>query len=562
MIETTTHIMPEIKKEVKRDQSYAKVLCDYLDDTEKLIKTAVKMKTPNFLWNQALLLSIDDGFGLTTFLEDLGAVYKAGNISSLSGDGKMYSEVDMLDSKKGYEAWELVKRTLDEISKKNRDGIFGILCLDISKWMSELDTKEIQAYLRYYADKKASVLMVFRIPYTSRSTVDSLVRIISDTMGVHSLIVPPIGLEQMVDYSMRRAVDYGYSFDKNCSLVLEQIIIDDKNTGRFYGYKSLHKILADIFYKKIVYNMKHGKEDKRITAKQLRHFYELQSKEESIDEMFAQLIGVDAIRKQIEDIIKQLAVAKKMNENGKNIERPTIHMMFTGNPGTGKTTVARIVAKMMKEAGILSKGHLFEIKGRDLCGRYIGETTPKTCAYCRDAYGSVLFIDEAYSLNTSDSERDYGREAVAALIAEMENHRDDMCVIFAGYSEEMDNLMKINPGLKDRIPIKIEFENYNRDQLETIFFNMLDGKFKYEDKMREVAHQFFQSLPDTFIAEKEFSNARFARNLYERVWGMATTRYELGQLKQPVITANDFLGVVSRMNFEQYADKTHRPIGF
>lgn len=158
---------------------------------------------------------------------------------------------------------------------------------------------------------------------------------------------------------------------------------------------------------------------------------------------------------------------------------PCIHMRFVGNPGTGKTTVARIIGTILKEKGILRNVNFFEHSGRELCGRYVGETAPKTSAMCRDAYGSVLFIDEAYSLYRDDgfSNADYGREAIDTLIAEMENHRSDLMVIMAGYPDDMDKLMNGNADLKSRMPYLIEFPNYARGQLAEIFLSMAGKSF-------------------------------------------------------------------------------------
>jgi SpoVK/Ycf46/Vps4 family AAA+-type ATPase len=221
---------------------------------------------------------------------------------------------------------------------------------------------------------------------------------------------------------------------------------------------------------------------------------------------------------------------------------------------------------MMREAGILRKGHIVEVKGRDLCGQYIGETAPKTSAICRDAYGSVLFIDEAYSLFRDEyaSSRDYGREAMDTLVAEMENHRDDFCVIMAGYKDEMEAMLKGNAGLKSRIPYEIEFPNYTREDLERIFFSMLDGTFDYEDGLREAVHDFFAKVPEETFESKEFSNARFVRNLYERTWGKAAYRRSMENGGVLRILKSDLAGAAADKEFKNLLEKNseRRAIGF
>jgi hypothetical protein len=144
---------------------------------------------------------------------------------------------------------------------------------------------------------------------------------------------------------------------------------------------------------------------------------------------------------------------------------------------------------------------------------------------CRDAYGSVLFIDEAYSLYRGDgNERDFGREALETLIAEMENHRNDLVVIMAGYTDDMETLMKGNAGLASRMPYVIEFPNFNRDELYRIYLSMIEGQFAYDEDLLPAVRAYFDALPDVVLDSKEFSNARFVRNLFERTWAKAAMR--------------------------------------
>jgi SpoVK/Ycf46/Vps4 family AAA+-type ATPase len=240
-------------------------------------------------------------------------------------------------------------------------------------------------------------------------------------------------------------------------------------------------------------------------------------------------------------------------------------MRFVGSPGTGKTTVARIIGKILKEKGVLRVGNFFEYAGRDFCGKYIGETAPKTAGICRDAYGSVLFIDEAYSLYKGpDNEKDYGREALDTLIAEMENHRSDMVIIMAGYTDEMETLMKGNAGLASRMPYVIEFPNFTREQLYDIFVSMLENQFEYEQDLLPCVKEYFMSLPDGVLLAKEFSNARFVRNLFERTWAKASMRCQLEKSKAIVITKSDFERSSNEKEFAKLMEKkpTKNKIGF
>lgn len=280
----------------------------------------------------------------------------------------------------------------------------------------------------------------------------------------------------------------------------------------------------------------------------------------SADEMLEELIGIESVKEQLYEIITQIEHALKH----KNVESPCIHMRFVGNPGTGKTTVARILGKMLGERGILRNGNFFEYSGRDLCGRYIGETALKTAGICRDAYGSVLFIDEAYSLYTGDNDtKDFGREALTTLIAEMENHRNDLVVIMAGYRDDMSVLMKGNVGLESRMPFVIDFKNYSRDDLAKIFMQMVKkANFEADSDLGAAVKDYFDSLPDEVLQAKDFSNARFVRNLFERTWGKAASRCRIEKHDNIVLRADDLQKATDGSTEINLNTKKKQRIGF
>gem|GEM_PF-600210 len=550
---------------------YSDVLAGYLDNLKKIIPYFREDGKQDLLWSQSLLLSIDDGYGVTTFIRELTRIYTN---AGLCYDRNMDYTLGKyrLDDNGGRESrfadWDAMAEMFKNISKHtDRDNkLHHIIEVDLSKWTTELDTAKIREYLTGFNDVNSTILFVFRIPYMEHRIVNDIARSLSDVIRVRPLIVHPADNDQMIRYMRRKAAGYGYTFAPDCDDVLERGIVAEKNDGSFYGFNTLKQMVESILYDRISDEAmsRASAADKEITAEEVKRYLNISYDDKTADELIAGMVGVKPIIEQVETLINQIKVQQQMSEQGKSLERPTIHMAFTGSPGTGKTTIARIIAKKMKEAGILSKGNFYEIKGRDLCGQYIGETTPKTCGYCRSAYGSVLFIDEAYELyRSAPDSKDYGREAITALIAEMENHRDDMCVIMAGYTEEMKTLLESNPGLKSRIRTTIEFPNYNREELEGIYFNMIGDAFDYDDEFKAAVHDYFSGLEDEVIEDKTFANGRFVRNLYENTWGVAALRSEFDESGRLKLRASDFTSATDKTDVQGSVDEfKRRPMGF
>jgi probable Rubsico expression protein CbbX len=225
------------------------------------------------------------------------------------------------------------------------------------------------------------------------------------------------------------------------------------------------------------------------------------------------LIGLSAVKNRIRETAALLLVDQARREMGLASEAPTLHMSFTGNPGTGKTTVALLMADLLHRLGYVRKGHLVTVTRDDLVGQYIGHTAPKTKEVLKKAMGGVLFIDEAYYLYRPENERDYGQEAIEILLQVMENNRDDLVVILAGYDDRMDRFFGSNPGFRSRIAHHIEFPDYNDVELEQIASNMLDTQNYVLDDSGQ------QALSDYIYkrrSQPHFANARSIRNAIDR----------------------------------------------
>ena len=249
--------------------------------------------------------------------------------------------------------------------------------------------------------------------------------------------------------------------------------------------------------------------DKVVKEELKRKYFAKDNEKRSGMEELNSLIGIDSVKKQVEQIVNFLKVNKEKKK------MPMLHMCFMGNPGTGKTTVARIIGKIFAEMEILSKDKIFvEAASQDLIGEYVGQTAPKTKAMTDKAKGGVLFIDEAYSLSPENARTSYSEECIATLLKEMEDKRDNLCVILAGYTNEMKELLKVNPGFESRIQFKIDFPDYSEEELYEIFKQMAkEEEYKLSNNIKEVVTQYFAEAKK----ENNFANARCARNLFEKI---------------------------------------------
>jgi len=543
----------EIARTVVQDLVGAEEFKSLCDEILTVSSEIAKNRTAQCLQKRAYLFAINDGCGFTTVLNCMKSLFQSLDFMKMSGYG------DVIEMKLE-RVTPLVPDPFSSIYEKLDRGdarVVQVLSIDISEWMTDLSGHEFKAFLQRVA-KAEGYVIVFRVPFVDKEVLSSLHDALNDVMFVRAVSFPPFTKKELRKIAEKSLSDMGFSLSRAAWELFDEKLCEEKSDGRFYGVNTVHKVVRELVYQKQLSNARRGDSATVIGKQDVKKILTKPSSEKTAEELFKGLVGAEHIKKRIDEIVSQIVTAKRQS-----IKPPCIHMCFIGNPGTGKTTAARIIGKLLKEKGVLRVGSFYEYAGRDLVGRYIGETAPRTAGICRDAYGSVLFIDEAYSLYRGpDDQRDFGREALDTLVAEMENHRSDFLVIMAGYTDDMATMLKGNAGLASRMPYTVEFPNFTREELYLIFESMARRDFVCDDELLSAAREYFDALPEAMITAKEFANGRFVRNLYERVWAKAALRCQLEGLSDTVLKRVDFELSTQDGEFNVMNRKKKRPIGF
>ncbi len=523
---------------------------EFKDFAKEIVKVAPiikKKRSQDVFAAQGYLFSIGDGCGLSTYLELFATLVEVLGLASIVAFSSV-AEIKLDLTSKPAEDLSVVYNVLENGDSE----LVKLLCIDIGKWIDKTDTEDFKKLLKNMQKASDKFIFVFRVPFVDKDVLGRVATSLNDLMSVRVLSIPPFDNAQTKEIARRDLQNYGLEMSVAAWQCFFERIAEEKRDGKFYGLNTIKKVVKELVYKKQVALSNGAKDATLIGVKDARKICSYKDDKGEGMAQLDKLVGCEQIKRQIEEILAQIELAKTQN----GLEKPCLHMRFVGSPGTGKTTVARILGKILKEKEVLRIGNLYEYKGRDFCGQYIGETAPKTSGMCRDAYGSVLFIDEAYSLyRGDDNSRDYGIEAIDTLISEMENHKDDLVVIMAGYTDDMEKLMDGNRGLKSRMPYTIEFPNFTRGQLFEIYKSMAADKFKVADDLYPAVKAYFEGLSDEVLNSKNFSNARFVRNLFERTWAKAAMRCQLEGQKSVALCASDFLNAASEKDFAFQIEK-------
>lgn len=501
---------------------------------------------------QSYLWAVDPGNGFTTLLSSFGDFLKRMKVYGEESEKKThYIEYIVTKETDGEKA------SMDSIIEKLLDdeviGKLNVVGLDLSWFLDGEKFDELRRFIHRLYRFQDKIVFVFRVPFLEKKALDRIRDVLDDVMLLRVVQIPPLHDCVLVEVFWDRIRNLGFAPDEALLETFFSKVLKEKQDGRFYGFKTVEKIVGEMVLKKAALDADKcargiDNDPETFTPDDLPNdFARIKKAKNGYDEL-NELIGMEKIAGRVREIVSQVKIALKNDR----LDKPCIHMRFLGAPGTGKTTVARIIGQIFREEGILRKGAFLEYSARSLCAEYVGQTAVRTASICRDAYGSVLFIDEAYALYENDYQyNDYGKEALTTLISEMENHRDDMLVIMAGYTEDMETLMRGNAGLRSRMPYAITFPNYSRDQLYEIFMLMVKKHFDYTPELESEARSYFDNLSEKYITSKEFANARFVRNLYERTWSKGALRASLAGLNTIELTREDFIAASGEKEFSE-----------
>lgn len=336
----------------------------------------------------------------------------------------------------------------------------------------------------------------------------------------HTFNFEDYSVDDLVNMGYDQLVNDGYTVDKDAyrrQVTRSYRVSADRSNGRWI--RNFNQEIFKIIAPRLVELQ--PDETLVITDEDLRNVGsgDIETKQKNVDELLEQinsLTGLTKVKEYTRHLVNRVKANQRLEERGLETERTVLHMMFTGNPGTGKTTVARILGKIFYNLGVLSSPTVKEVSRSDLVGQYIGQTEVKTTQAIQEAMGGVLFVDEAYQLASENDPRDFGREAIDTLLTALENQRNQFIAIFAGYTNEMEKFLAMNPGLESRIPLRIEFEDYTPEEVASIAADFLSKSWKFNRDVLDdvVIHQYQQVPPE------KRSNARWARIFSEKVINM------------------------------------------
>ena len=449
---------------------------------------------------------------------------------------KMLYDLGMLKENKlvEVEKKDLVASYMGQTASKTSEviekALGGVLFVDEAYSLTEAKDpygKEAMATLiKAMEDKKNELVVIFAGYKNEMKTFLDSNSGIASRIG-YTFDFSDYSAEELVEIFNLKMINMGFDIETDVNNQIKNICEYFTKRKDFGNGRFIDKLIQEII-------IKHSNNDdvdlRLITSKDIPAIEELTVSASSynnvdVKEQFESIVGMTTLKEKIKEFTSYIKFVKDAQNVGINIPGQNMHMVFTGNPGTGKTTVARIIAHLLFDMGFIHENKLIEVERKDLIASYIGQTAPKTSEVIEKAMGGVLFIDEAYSLTQSgQSSNDYGSEAIATLIKAMEDHKGEFVVIFAGYKEEMKTFINSNPGIASRVGYTFDFPDYSADELEEIFYRKISNLgFKFLDEVKENVHNLMQY----FESVENIGNGRFVDKVVQNtLLKMAQNRSE------------------------------------
>lgn len=447
----------------------------------------------------------------------------------------------------------------------DENGVCAIVGID------QLDDESKQETIGELLDDHKEQVIVMVVDGEKKETLGQLQDMLSGINQPYRQIhLPAYSQKELLEIFNRVIKTYNCSLDPEGEKLLKNVVCKLQGEGNFSGVRTLSAIAGEmIFDLKSCELQDIEQAESRIINSYLSSILD-NSKAPAVEkagkesplEQLGSMIGLESVKSRMREILGHFIMEKKKAELGMENSNLCMHMIFTGNPGTGKTTVARIIGKLLKEEGLLEKGDLIEVCREDLVARYVGHTALKTAAVVEKSLGSILFIDEAYSLD-GGHEHDFGHEVLATLVKKMEEHKDELVVILAGYSSEMEKMVALNPGLSSRVPHQIHFPDYSAEELYQIFEQHLGQGHRLDKKAVCSLKDLFTRAPSN--PARQGGNGRFVRNVIERLKMKQSKRLleqkEVDSRALQRITASDVKALLDDPDLVSTGEK-RKSIGF
>lgn len=468
--------------------------------------------------SRAYLFSIGDGCGLSSYLKVFAELIASLGLRQTDKIGVIEQRLGSYDE--GMGAFENVFNIISH-------GFQGVnlFSIDISEWIDKTESVYFKQFLRIVEKLSDGFVFVFRVPYIDKDVLRKVEYSLGDLLFIRTVTFPPLTREDIDSYAESAFASYRLKLDEKAKELFYARLAKERNDGKFYGMNTVIKVIKEIAYKKLLIGGGNV-----ISARDMTEICEVENYFHSANDELDSLIAEKAAKRKLLSVVGK--TEKRLKEGKKNFA----NIKLIGNAGTGKTTAARIMGKLLKERGALEKGALYEYTAENLLGRYAGETAPKIAGIVRDALGSVLFIDEIGAF----ADNAYGREAMIALKNLTDNYGDKFIIAVAGTAEDFQRLGEVCGEFVEALPFSLDFPDFDGKRLYEIFAAKVKNGYSYDDKLLAAAKKYFMSLSEEVLTGDGFSNARFACNLLSRTAAKAELRAELEGGDAIKLTEADF----------------------